>query len=1024
MGAKMALAMRTALAAKLALTATLAACVVTALVMPGRALAVPTALANMPSGEETEQLYLQEDVIISGKAMNTFTAPDGRLVNIVLGDFCLMMGDREIRGQDAVIWIDQRQVGADTLRDMEVYVEGSPHEKARVTESSTSTSDRKLFLTFHQQGLLRAKILNYSSEPADELPLFQRAVDYRLAATAPAPSEEEEGVVLLPSGEEEEATSQPGASTSQPSTRRRAATRPRVRPRPVMPVNFIPGQVTTLQRIPDPRNPSRRLLVVLTKGNFFVSQGNPSGDLYLSLQAENAVLYAAPEGTSKPAASGPSSGPTSQPAPGGVPGMPGDFVGAYLQGDVIMQQGDRTIRADALYYDFQTGRALIIKPVFREVQADRLIPVYVRAEEARQMAAKQVQGQPVPRGYEWTFKNAQITTSDFYTPAFSVNAEKGSMTDTTPRDEKGNPLGTQTWHSKLQNATFDIGGVPVFWWPFMEGDAEQGYTTLRRAMIGKTPNFGWGLETNWYLFRMLGLPEPKGVDSDLTMDFYQKGVLLGPKIVYDRERYSGEFRGYGVFQKSREYQVGTDETFLTEPTTGWLEWRHKQFLDEGLEAQVEVGWLGDKHFLQEFFPADYWTDKEQETLLYIKKQKDNWAITGLAEVRVNDFMTQSESLPDVAGYLIGQSLWDGAATMNAEARAGMMRYKPGDDDQYNSVYGFAENLPDQASPLTARVDTREELDVPVAIGPVKVMPALVGRATYWSSSPNSGGGLVRPWGQGELDILTHLWKVYPTADSRLFDVHGIRHVITPYAGLFWAGSNTNPTDVYPFDPGIEQYVRELGGGTVGVRQVWQTKRGPLDDRQPTDWLRWDISGVFFNNPQQNSRPPADGRYFFYMPEYSINRNAINSEVQWNMSDATMMLGDFNYDTESNRFGRADIGLAVQRDPRLRYYIGTRYIDALNSAVGTFGTNYALTKKYEVSFFEQYDFKLNGGINNVTSLSLIRKFPRLFTAVTFVVDKAEGSYGVVFSIWPEGVPELKLGGNRLSMLQASGKNADQ
>jgi hypothetical protein len=208
---------------------------------------------------------------------------------------------------------------------------------------------------------------------------------------------------------------------------------------------------------------------------------------------------------------------------------------------------------------------------------------------------------------------------------------------------------------------------------------------------------------------------------------------------------------------------------------------------------------------------------------------------------------------------------------------------------------------------------------------------------------------------------------------------------------------------------------------MGVRQVWQTKRGPQEDRQPTDWLRWDLAASFFNNPEQFNRSPADGRYFFYRPEYSINRNSINSEVQWNVSDSTSILGDVNYDTASSTFGRADIGVAIQRDPRLRYYVGLRYIDALSSALVTAGFNYALTKKYEISVFEQYDLRLNGGMNTITSVTLIRKFPRLFTAVTFVDDRVQNGYGVVFSIWPEGVPEMKLGGNRMSMLQASGNN---
>jgi hypothetical protein len=108
-------------------------------------------------------------------------------------------------------------------------------------------------------------------------------------------------------------------------------------------------------------------------------------------------------------------------------------------------------------------------------------------------------------------------------------------------------------------------------------------------------------------------------------------------------------------------------------------------------------------------------------------------------------------------------------------------------------------------------------------------------------------------------------------------------------------------------------------------------------------------------------------------------------------------------------------VAVARDPRLRYYVGLRRIPDLDASVGTFGVNYKINRKYEVSVFEQFDFASANGHNNVSSISLIRKFPRWYGALSYVYDRATGSTSFLVSVWPEGMPEASLGGNRISPL---------
>jgi len=535
------------------------------------------------------------------------------------------------------------------------------------------------------------------------------------------------------------------------------------------------------------------------------------------------------------------------------------------------------------------------------------------------------------------------------------------------------------------------------------GDFREGHTALRKAQVGRHGRFGWGAETEWFLFRLLGVPRPEGFRGRLDVDLYERGVLLGSKVKYRRENYSGYALAYGLRDSEAEDDFGSDREDVPAPTyRGRLLWRHKHFLPRDWQLQLETSYLCDRNFLEEFFPAEFWTGKPQENLLYVKKQRDNWALTGLAKWRINDFLTQTESYPDVAGYLVGQSLWQDRLTLHSEGRLGVVRYKP--DDQ----------LAARDSPGTFRADTRHEVDVPLSVGPVKLLPFAVGRLSYWQHDLDDDDAF-RAWGQVGVNALTHIWRIYDGVRSRLWDLHRIKHVITPYGRVFVAGANVEHDELYPFHPGIERYVREFAGGTVGVRQLWQTKRGPEGKRHTVDWLRLNVSASFFSDDDDL---PADGRYFAYRPEHSLARDAVNADLTWHVSDSTTVLADVNWDLKSGRCGRANAGVVVVRDPRLRYYLGIRHIGPINSTVGTVGASYKINRKYSVSFFEQYDFSLEGGHNLTTVATITRKFPRVYAAFTVVYDASQEDVGLMVTVWPEGIPEARIGGHRLSLMTAN------
>jgi len=185
-------------------------------------------------------------------------------------------------------------------------------------------------------------------------------------------------------------------------------------------------------------------------------------------------------------------------------------------------------------------------------------------------------------------------------------------------------------------------------------------------------------------------------------------------------------------------------------------------------------------------------------------------------------------------------------------------------------------------------------------------------------------------------------------------------------------------------------------------------------------MRLAVTGAFFD-ADGFDHLPSDGRFFFYRPEHSIARNAINYDYLWNISDSTSFLADGNFDTNRGRMTRWNFGLAVRRDPRLRYYLGIRSIEDLDSTIATVGATYQINEKYSINGFLQYDTEYNGGEVLGSSVSLIRKFPRFYIGTTVVTDKRTGDLGLYVTVWPEGIPEVRLGSGRTTLLSQSDLN---
>src|SRR5206468_9060257 len=102
-----------------------------------------------------------------------------------------------------------------------------------------------------------------------------------------------------------------------------------------------------------------------------------------------------------------------------------------------------------------------------------------------------------------------------------------------------------------------------------------------------------------------------------------------------------------------------------------------QELPEGFALQAQFAPQSDHNFYEQYFKYEYDTDVNQNSYVYVKQTLGSMAWTGLAEQRIRNWVTETDWLPRVDGYLLGYSLFD-RITYNAHASAAFAQLQVAD----------------------------------------------------------------------------------------------------------------------------------------------------------------------------------------------------------------------------------------------------------------------------------------------------------------------------------------------------------
>src|SRR5690606_26447959 len=162
---------------------------------------------------------------------------------------------------------------------------------------------------------------------------------------------------------------------------------------------------------------------------------------------------------------------------------------------------------------------------------------------------------------------------------------------------------------------------------------------------------------------------------------------------------------------------------------------------------------------------------------------------------------------------------------------------------------------------------REEISSQLASGPVNITPFAVGRLTAYDDefdqfSPSEDDS-TRVFGALGLRLATGMQRVDNNVDSRLLDLHRMRHLVEPSVTLWTAHTNVDQQDL----PVYDEQVESLADGSAirfGLDQTFQTQRGGPGRRRTVDWLSVDGELVVSDDDAEQESPI--GRWIEGRPE--------------------------------------------------------------------------------------------------------------------------------------------------------------
>lgn len=695
--------------------------------------------------------------------------------------------------------------------------------------------------------------------------------------------------------------------------------------------------------------------------------------------------------------------------------------GLYLEGGVTADsEGSRgterySIRAPRVYYDVRNSRGVLLDAVFWTYDQKRGLPLYVRAKAIRQESSDQ-----------FRTERAILSNTAFFEPDLALGAS--AVTIRRTKDQDGD---TRTLVD-ARHITVNAGGLPVFYWPILRGDPEA--LPLRDLRIESSSGSGPAVRSTWNLFALAGIRPDSDASANLLLDYYfDRGAAIGSELSWRAPTFAGGLMGYFVPQdEGRDLLATGVKKDHGGDTRGMITAEHRAAIGDEWTLFAEGSYISDDTFIDGFFDPLARTRREFTNSLYLRRLRDNSLLSGELRGTANDFISNQyllqtpgyvvEKFPDLGYLRLADDLLDeypGLLTASTQIRLTEMRLRFPDPKareigfttpfRSQSLFGIApgESIADalKARGYTedpvARFDAREEVSAQLAAGPVSITPFVTGRLTAYDDSFESfspdADEQYRLWGSVGVTAATEAQRIDNAAESRLFDVHRLRHILAPSITVWHAESSIDRVDLPVYDDEVES----LAEGTairLNLDQTFQTQRGGAGRWRSVDFLTIGTELVVSSGDVDRESPI--GRFFAYRPEYSNLGGTYGTlDVAWQATEVLGVGVRTVYDFDLNQPAATFTGFTLQHTPDFSSYAESRYLNAQDQTLVSAGVRYELTPKYGITLGASYDTN-RGELQSVNS-EIRRRYPSVICGVGLNFNNITNETGLGVVLIPVG-----------------------
>lgn len=924
---------------------------------------------------------------------------------VLRGNCVITQGNSTARSREAVLWIDRDNEMDGGRRKVIAYLEGDVRLQFDRDGAVAGLNDETWFGRFFTEVDIRVQPARVATRPQQLPPIYQRGLARREPAIAGA----------IRRTQYSEFTNQT-SPVDVPSPQSR-----RIR---VFPRSDVPVQA---QWFPD--RATNQWIGIIDAGVNLIVDGLPE---FGSIDVSTDRLVIWTYGVEELDLSG------QTPQPSGIP------LEIYMEGNIVFRQGERVIHADRMYYDVSNQIGMVL-----DAELFTPVPNYeglvrLRAEVLQQIGkgrffaqnaliTSSLMGRP---GYRLETGSAYF--EDFQRPV--IDPATGMPIVDVETDE---PLVAHDRLLTAQNNFLYVEELPIFYWPSITTDLTRPTTYIRRAQIRNDSSFGTQVLTTWDAYQLFGIRnQPEGTDWDISLDYLSKrGFGHGTTYTYQSDNFlgipgptAGLFDYWGIDDHGRD-RLGEDRRDL-EPDKDYryrMLWQHRQMLLGDYQLSAEVDWISDRTFLPQYFDEEWDQLRNHTTGVELKRYLDNTSWSIVADARINEFLTQTEWLPRADHFWIGESLLNDAFTWYEHSSAGYGRLRPAEPPQNPADSNWVDRLDWESEVEGERLVTRQEIDWPFQLGPVKVVPYVLGELGHWGEALD-GEDIQRAYGQAGIRASLPMWRVDPSVEDDLFNVHGIAHKVVFEGEFVFAESNRDlaefplydPVDTdnieffrhrfadYTFPGAIPREFDEryyalrsgLGGWVsspssevaddlmalrLGLEQRWQTKRGMPGCRRILDWVTLDTNLSLFPKDEDN---------------FGELVGLVDYDFRWHVGDRLTLASDGIFDFFDQGQRVVNVGGFLSRPPRGSLYLGLRLLDGpVSDTVLTASYSYLMSPKWLSSLGLSVDL---GDRNIGQDFQITRIGESFLVSAGVTVDAARDNVSALLSIEPRFLPKGRLG----------------